>query len=303
MRQRFLVSVSPAMTAFAALVCALGGALATTRSSAALTAEPSNVLLAKDVPVVPMAEWEIVQQGRAEQTGARILIAAGEADTAKAPPEASRYDSQTFAFAPGNFSRGVLRVLKFSRAHGGVLHQITTETEIYVLKGSATVGVAGVPTAITAGDVVNLPSGVLRSIPGKVEDTVILAYTVANTEKAPKAALIRGQDVKQTALTAGPKVGVGGAKVAVRRYSFDGNSIRVAQLTGHGTTTPYRGNTDVLIYVVGGPLQITIGDEVKDVSAGDVLREEAGKTSFWKVSGRSGFVATNSPPQYAAVKP
>jgi quercetin dioxygenase-like cupin family protein len=287
-----------------ALLVALGSALSLPLTARAEgPAEQSNVELAKDVPTVPMAEWEIVQQGAAEQTGARILIAAGAADTAKAPPSASRYESQTFKFAPGDFTTGELRVLKFSKATGGVLHQITTETELYVVKGSAMVGVRGVPTAITAGDVVNLPSGVLRSMPGKPEDTVVLAFTVANTERAPQAVLVKGSEVKLTPQTRGPKVGVGGTKLAVRRYVFDGNSIRVAQLSGRGSTTPYTGGVDVLIYVASGRLKIHVGDEVKEVAAGDVLREQAGKTTFWDVSGPATFIATNSPPRYAAVKP
>jgi len=277
----------------AALVSAatlIPAALAPAAAAAEPALEASNIEFARDVPVVPMAEWEIDEHGRAEQTGARIPIAAGAADTAKAPANASRYDSQTFSFSPG-----VLRVLKFTAANGGVLHQITSETEIYVLKGSATVGVRGTPTVLHAGDVVNLPSGVLRSIPGKLEDTTILAYTVGSTAKDPKAVFISGREVKNLPLPAGPKGGMNGAHTSVRRYAFDGNSIRVAELTGRGSTAPYTGNTDVIIYIASGHLQITVGDEVKDVSAGDVLREQAGLPSFWKVSGKATFVATNSP--------
>jgi hypothetical protein len=81
----------------------LSGAAAAAASLAIATAAPaptSNILLAAEVPVVPMAEWDVDQGGRAEQTGARILIAAGEADLARAPPTASRYTSQTFRFKP-----------------------------------------------------------------------------------------------------------------------------------------------------------------------------------------------------------
>ncbi|NBW89590.1 MAG: hypothetical protein EBR51_06715, partial [Gammaproteobacteria bacterium] len=90
-------------------------------------AAAGEVQYAKDTPVVPMAEWEIVQKGAAEQTGARVLIAAGAAELGRAPAGASRYDSQTFRFPSGD-----MRVLSFRKASGGVLHQITTETQIYV---------------------------------------------------------------------------------------------------------------------------------------------------------------------------
>lgn len=122
----------------------------------------SNVVLAKDVPVVPMAEWKIVQKGQGEQSGARVLIAAGDKELGRAPPEAVRYESQSF-----HFPSGQVRVLKFRKASGGVLHQVTTETQLYVASGSAVVGVNGTPTEIFAGDVASLPSGLLESRPAR----------------------------------------------------------------------------------------------------------------------------------------
>jgi quercetin dioxygenase-like cupin family protein len=71
--------------------------------------------------------------------------------------------------------------------------------------------------------------------------------------------------------------------------------VRVARLKGPGKTAPANPATDVLIYLVKGQMQITIGDEVKEVTAGDVLREEAGKPTFWDVRQDSMFVATNAP--------
>jgi quercetin dioxygenase-like cupin family protein len=249
----------------------------------------SNVVFAKDVPVVPMAEWKIEQKGQGEQTGSRVLIAAGAKELGRAPPEAVRYDSQSF-----HFPSGQVRVLSFRKAGGGVLHQITTETQLYVAKGSAVVGVAGVPTEIFAGDVVNLPSGILESRPGKAEDTTVVLYTVRGTQPGAKAALVRGKDVKSTAIT-GDKGGLDGTKVSVKRYPYDGNSIRVARLTGKGRTAPVTPNVDVLIYMLSGRMRITVGDEVKEVAAGDALREEAGKSTHWDVLENSSFIATNAP--------
>jgi quercetin dioxygenase-like cupin family protein len=257
---------------------------------AAVEARPSNIRFSADVPVVPMAEWEIVQRGAAEQTGARVLIAAGPDEIARAPKDAVRYLSQTFSFPTGS-----LRVLTFTKANGGVLHQITSETQLYVLKGSASVGVRGVPTEIRAGDAVNLPSGVLRSIKGRAEDTTVLAFTVGTAVAEPKAAVVRGKDTPDKPLTEGPKADGASAKVSVQRYVFDGNSIRVARLKGPGKTAPVTPATDVLVYVASGRMQITVGDEVKTVSAGDVLREEAGLPAFWDVIEDSMFVATNAP--------
>ncbi|MDX2144549.1 MAG: hypothetical protein SFV19_14435 [Rhodospirillaceae bacterium] len=261
------------------------------------TAKPSNILFAKDVPVVPMAEWEVEQQGRAEQTGARILIAAGEAELARAPANAARYTSQTFAFPTGK-----VRVLTFTKAGGGVLHQITSETQLYVVKGSATVGVMGVDTDIATGDVVSYPSGVLRGKTGAAEDTTVLAFTVGNTMKAPKAAVVRAKDTPQAVIAEGEKSGKEGAKVSVQRYTYDGNSIRVARLTGPGKTSAATPATDVIVYLISGRMQITVGDEVKVVSAGDVLREEAKLPTHWDVLENSSFVATNAPAPGTAQK-
>ena len=274
---------------WAALAVAVASVLPAVPAAAAAP-PPSNIVFGKDVPVIPMAEWEVVQQGAAEQTGARILIAAGDRELARAPAGASRYQSQTFT-VPG----GDLRVLRFRKAAGGVLHQVTSETQYYVVEGSAVVDVAGKTTGIAAGDVVNLPSGVLRSDPRGAEDTTILAFTTPSSVANPRAAVLRAKETPAVPLAAGPKAGRGSARVSVRRYAFEGNSIRVASLKGRGTTAPATPAVDVLVYLVSGRMQITIGDEVKTVSAGDALREEAGKPASWDVLEDSVFVATNAP--------
>lgn len=250
---------------------------------------PSNFLYAKDVPVVPMAEWEIVQKGAAEQTGARILIAAGDAELVRAPKDAVRYDSQTFKIPTGS-----VRVLTFKKANGGVLHQITTETVLYVVKGSGEVGVNGVPTKIVAGDVVNLPNGVLRSIKKKAEDTTVLAFTVGYATPS-KSVLVRGKDIKSTTMANGATQDANAAKTNLKRYTFEGNSVRIAGLTGRGKTTAATPRVDVLVYMLSGRMANTVGDETKTVSAGDVLREEAGKPTSWDVFEDSVFLAINAP--------
>ena len=247
-----------------------------------------NIRLAAETPVIAMAEWEILQTGAAEQTGARILIAAGADELARAPANAVRYDSQAY-----KFNNGEIRVLTFRKAGGGVLHQITTETQLYLVKGSAVVGAAGQTVQIRAGDVVNLPSGVLRSIPRKLEDTTVLLYTVRNAKPGAKALVIRGRDTPVTPLTAGPKAGVDTATVSVQRFVFDGNSIRIARLTGPGKTGAVTPQVDALIYMLSGRMEITVGDETRIVQAGDALCEEAGLPTHWDVLEESSFIATN----------
>jgi quercetin dioxygenase-like cupin family protein len=248
----------------------------------------SNVRLAADTPLVSMAEWEVQQAGAAEQTGARILIAAGPEELQRAPAKAAHYESQAF-----KFNNGEIRILSFHKAGGGVLHQITTETQLYVIKGSATVGVAGQNVEIHAGDVVNLPSGVLRSIPKAVEDTTLLLHNVRSSQPGAKAAVLHASDTPASPLTAGPKVGVDNVKVSVQRFTFDGNSIRVARLVGPGKTGVVTPPVDALIYLLSGRMEITIGEEVKIVKAGDAICEAAGLATHWDVLEESSFVATN----------
>jgi mannose-6-phosphate isomerase-like protein (cupin superfamily) len=144
---------------------------------------------------------------------------------------------------------------------------------------------------------VSLPGGVLRSRPGKAEDTTVVAFTVLDGAPNAKAAVIRGKDAKPAVIKGGAKAGLGNTTVTVRRYAFDGNSIRAATLAGKGSTAPVVPPIDALIYVVSGPMQITIGDEVKTVSAGDALREPAGLSTHWDVPQKGSFIATNGVPR------
>lgn len=275
MLRNFLVATTAAVTLW----------LASPANAASLAGE---VRSGQSVPVVPMAEWEIVQTGQGEQTGARVLIAAGNEELKRAPANASRYDSQTFTFPSGE-----IRVLKFRKATGGVLHQITSETQIYVAQGSASVDVAGVRTELATGDVVNLPSGVLRSLPNRAEDTTIIAYTIKNTAKDPKASVIRGKDNPPAVIESGEKAGESGAKVSVQRYVYEGNSIRIARLSGPGKNAASTPRADALIYLISGRMNLHLGDEVFEVRAGDALREPAGVPVYWDILEPSSFIATN----------
>lgn len=240
----------------------------------------------QDTPVTLMAEWEVLQTGRGEQTGARILIAAGEEELSRAPANAVRYESRTFGFPSGE-----IRVLDFSKENGGVLHQITTETQLYVVKGSASVGIAGEQVELSAGDVAHMPSGVLRSIPGKIEDTTVVAYTIPSP--TTPAVVVRGRDNPITVIGSGAKAGEAGAKVSVQRYAYEGNSIRIARLEGPGKNSPSTPRLDALIYLISGRMNLHLGDEIFEVKAGDALREPAGIPVFWDILEPSSFIATN----------
>ncbi len=246
----------------------------------------TNFIHGADVKEIPMAEWEIVATGAAEQTGARILIAAGDEELKAAPKDAVRYGSKTYKFPSGE-----IRVLTFTKANGGVLHQITNETTLMVLKGSAEVGVAGVPTKIAAGDVVSYPSGVLRSIKRKNEDTTVVLWTLGSTEKAPKSMVVRGKALKESAP---PPPKPGSSVTFSKRYTFEGNSIRQNRVKGPGKSNPALPRRDVLVYIASGSGKLTVGDETKAVVAGDAAREEGFKSTNWELDGELVFIAIDA---------
>jgi quercetin dioxygenase-like cupin family protein len=141
--------------------------------------------------------------------------------------------------------------------------------------------------------VVNLPSGVLRSLPGRIEDTTVLAYNIKSTVKDARASVVRGKDNPPAVIEAGEKAGQGGAKVSVQRYVYDGNSIRVAQLSGPGKNSTAVPKVDALIYLLSGRMNLHLGDEIFEVRAGDALREPAGIPVYWDILEPSSFIATN----------
>ena len=93
-----------------------------------------------------LAEWEVIND-----MGSRIRIVWGEEAVAAAPRDASRYMQKSYVFPTGT-----IRVLEFKKSQGGMLHAITVENQLYMLKGEGTVEVAGETVAIGEGDVVSL---------------------------------------------------------------------------------------------------------------------------------------------------
>jgi quercetin dioxygenase-like cupin family protein len=185
-----------------------------------------------------------------------------------------------------------------------VLHPIGDETQLYVLEGAATVGVGGAPTSIRAGDAVSRPDGMLRGD----GDATLIAWTVGSAVAAPRPMVVRAEDVTaqmtaewmegdtvvRTATTAETegKAPADAKRLLSRRYTFDGNSIRVAKLLKGGRRAPATMTADSLIYVTGGPLRFRQGDEEMVVNAGDFIREEAGLTHVWDQLEDGGFVTT-----------
>ena len=252
-----------------------------------------------------MAEWENPLRDVEGPQVARIGIAEGRAAVDRAPDHATRYEAKEY-----NFPMGSLRVLTFRKDAGPVIHQITFETELYMLQGSATVGVLGEQVSIKAGDAVFLPSGALRN-ENPSEDTVVALFMVSNDAEDPKSMVVHGEEQEQVTIAqyvrdGEPTTAVKPDDVAkapedagvfdVKRYNFDGNSIRLAMLRKGGSTTPaINSRTDILIYISKGRMRRTEDGKVYEVVAGDAIREEFGKSGYWDLLEESEFLATNMP--------
>jgi quercetin dioxygenase-like cupin family protein len=238
--------------------------------------DTKNVIMGAHVPWVPMAEWETAP--------GQVSVATGAKEVAKAPKSAVKYRAKTFALPDGT-----IHLLEFTKKGGGVLHKIGTETELFVLKGDATVGVNGADEMLGAGDAVNIPSGVLRGKPGDAEDATVFVWNVGSTVKTPASAVVRGADQKEMGLPAQP----GQASVKLKRYSLDGNSIRYAVLTGPGHTPANTHDTASVLYLLSGHMRLTMGDTVTDIKPGDALIEPVGVSTSWEVLEPSSFLSTS----------
>ena len=237
-------------------------------------AKPSKYYVSgKNVPVVPVAAW---------MDGAATRVAAGASEVAKAPNTAVKYTRKAVDWPTGTVS-----VLTFTKAGGGVLHQITKESEIFVVKGAITANVDGTPTVVRAGDVVRWPKGALTSAEGG-EDTQLVTWTVASMIEAPKPTVVRGATAPE-ALLPDPH-----AKVLVKRFVFPGNSIREAHIAKGGHTEDAMSpKTDSLIHFLSGHMRFHEDDEVHEVYAGDFVREVAGKHHHWEPQEDTHFVTTS----------
>ena len=141
---------------------------------------------------LPMAEWKDMRA----PTGAS-RIAGTKASLERAPKDAStsHYEAKLY-----NYPSGSLRVLTWKKGTP-VIHQVTFETEIYVIQGSLTLtplpGLSGKPVTVKTGDALFLPSGILTNAKPS-EDTVLLQAFVASTAAKPKAKIITGKEVQET---------------------------------------------------------------------------------------------------------
>lgn len=243
-------------------------------SSQALAETPlgNDVYVMSDssVPSIAMAAWK---------DGGDVKSALG-ADASSAPSDAITYTAKVV-----NWPTGRLQVMTFDKDTGGVLHPITDETLLYVLSGTAEVGVGDEAVTLVAGDVVSHPSGALHNA-STASDATILTWNVPSLTAENTPAHVKGADVAEG----------GGGAIKLKRYEFPGNSVRAVKLAAGGSTGPNSAKTDSLIYVTGGPMTFHQNGREFVVGEGDFIREIAGLEHFWTIQSDSGFVTTSGLP-------
>jgi quercetin dioxygenase-like cupin family protein len=211
---------------------------------------------------------------------------------------AAKYRSKTF-----KLPTGTIRVLEFKKSAGGVHYKLGAEKELYVIAGSAEVSIKDKDETLSAGDAVNLPTGIIKSPAGDVQDTTLILFTVPNASTAPVGGAVFGKDAKVISPPPGPaKDGVPNAALTIKAYGFDGNSIRVVTLKTPGKTPLNSHDTDSILYLLSGKMRLTLGDETKLVQPGDAVREPAGVPSSWDVLEDSTFISTSGPSKAAQAK-
>lgn len=117
-----------------------------------------------------------------------------------------------------------------------------------------------------------------------------------NTETT--AEWVQDGKVMRTATSAdtNAKAPADAVKLIMRRYNFDGNSIRVVRLVKGGSRQLAKATSDSLIYITGGPVRFHQADEVQEVNAGDFIREETSLSHIWDQLNDGGFVTTTGIP-------
>ena len=299
------------ITLFAILVFAISTVTAEHSSPATPVAPLPHVsgdlihIPAGAAKIKAMAEWDVVQTVKGEQTGQRILIREGsESLFGTAPDDASQYEARIHKYPVG-----AIRILSWKKDAGPVVHQVTFETELFILQGEVDMEFDNETIKLHAGDAVSLPAGVLRNM-SPSGDTVIAQYFVGNTSDSPKTEVVHGEGLSELHLVQWSEDGEAktavseedrknapshGAALSVMVYGFEGNSIRYARLKKGGTTNPTTYAVDVLIYIIKGRMRRTEGDRVFEVSAGDTVRESIGQTGYWELLEDSEFISTNAP--------
>jgi len=209
---------------------------------------------------------------------------------------------EAFAFPPGT-----IKVITFD-AGATAPYKITDEVQFVVLSGAVSTEVDGKAVDLAAGDAVNGPKGAIQPKAGAGQTTVV-AHKVNSSVPASKPVVVRGADVAegmmvqwmqdgkpQSASTeeAAKAAPATAGRFTVKRYVFDGNSIRVVSLKKGGRTNSTAYQTNNIIYMVKGQMKRNVGDVSAVVKAGDAVQEQSGTTGYWDILEDSQFVSTTA---------
>lgn len=267
---------------------------------------PANPLdetfLAGDsIEATPRAAWDVVTEERT-----RTQRAWGQAAVDQAPANAVRYTQKSYVFPTGT-----IRVLDFNQANGGMLHVLTDETTLYMLKGEGTVEVAGETVSISQGDAVSYPSGTLR---GDGDATVVLwVVTGTDIEGESKPKVVRSADTtfSQFGYWPGPDgnrilattaedlkdAPADAIRLDMTSYTFDDNGLVVTKNYKSGPTNKTRGDRDALLYITSGKMRFFQDDIDVIASPGDAIRETAGRYHNWIRLEDSSFIGIGTKPR------
>jgi quercetin dioxygenase-like cupin family protein len=157
---------------------------------------------------------------------------------------------------------------------------------VYVLSGSVDTTVDGKPVTLGAGDLASMPKGALTNPGKKAVDAVVVAWTAGSLTPGATPAVVRAADVPAN------KMG----QMAIRRYTFPGNSVRAVDQEAGFKTSPATAKTDSLIYVTSGAMTFFQDGQTFQVKAGDFIREVAGLMHNWDVGVPASFVTTSALP-------
>ena len=269
----------------------------------------NSFLPGASIEVVPMAGWDVT-----DADGTRTLSASGHNAVDQAPANAARYTQKSYVFPTGS-----IHVLEFNTANGGMTHPITDETTLYMLKGEATVQVAGETVSITQGDAVSYPSGTLR---GDGDGTAVLWIVTGNDidgEAKPK--VVRSADTTFAQMGYWPNPDGGGrilvttaealkdapayaVRLDMTNYAFDDNGLVVTKNYKSGPTNKSSGDRDALLYITSGKMRwfqdgidVIAGHGIDVIAVpGDAIRETAGRYHNWIRMEDSSFLGIGTAP-------
>jgi mannose-6-phosphate isomerase-like protein (cupin superfamily) len=251
---------------------------------------------------------------RFRSTLAGLLVSLAAVAQADAPPDLAIHGKSVAAVPMSGyelksyvFPSGTIKLLTF-KAGSAATHSITDETQFFVVTGEVETVVDGKSVSVSAGDAAYRPAGQIRATGAK--EAVVVAHVVGSSNADAKPTVVRGEGLSE-ALSAQwtengtahrvttpeeiAKAPAAAGKLAVKRYDFGGNSIRLVKLSG-GATNPSAYTSDNILFVINGRLRRHEDGKTFEVVAGDAVREISGARGYWEILEDAAFLSTSAFP-------